>query len=330
LDNKRQNLGIWCADLNVSLAPRRAFLAREIMYEQGLNKKVSNKAKLPMNRLQSVEEKEEEAIRKIAHPAIGEIYCINEVEARATLHEIFVDRLYLQEGVSILPGDIVLDVGANIGLFTLFAAKQGAQVYAYEPVPPTFEVLQYNTRLHHLESVAHTRKIGISDRVEERLMFHYPSCSVCDSWTAQDDLFELMSENWENTLSLLKVADPDQYKAISSLGSKTLQEGAVREIMEKLSASPVQIKCEFDTLSGVIARENIQSIGLLKLDAELADWEILNGLKVEDWPRIRQLAMEVHLESDVVPISHFLSERGFGQIIAKKLTQGTHCLWARK
>ena len=283
-----------------------------------------------MNRLQSVEEKEEEAIRKIAHPAIGEIYCINEAVARATLHEIFVDKLYFQEGVSISPGDIVLDVGANIGLFTLFAAQQGAQVYAFEPVPPTFEVLQYNIHLHRLDSVAHPRNIGISDRLEGKLMFHYPACSVCDSWTAQDDLFEFMSENWENTLSLLKVADPDQYKAISGLASKTQQEGAVREIMEKLSASHVQIKCEFDTLSGVIARENIQSIGLLKLDAELADWEILHGLKAEDWPRIRQLAMEVHLESDVGPISHFLSGRGFGQIRAKKLRQGTHCLWARK
>jgi len=283
-----------------------------------------------MNRSQSFEEKEKEAIRKIAHPAIGEIYCINEGEARATLHEIFVDKLYLQGRVSILPGDIVLDVGANIGVFTLFAAKQGAQVYAYEPVPPTFEVLQHNIRLHRLDSVTHTRNIGISDRVEEKLMFHYPGCSVCDSWTAQDDFFELMSENWENTLSLLKVADPDQYKAISSLGSKTLQQSAVREIMEGLSASPVQIKCEFDTLSGVIAREKIQSIGLLKVDAELADWEILNGLKAEDWPRIRQVAMEVHVESDVVPISNFLRERGFVRVIGKKLRLGTNCLWARK
>ena len=161
-------------------------------------------------------------------------------------------------------------------------------------------------------------------------MFHYPACSVCDSWTAQDDLFELMTENWENTLRLLKVADPDQYKAISSLGSKTLQQSAVREFMQRLSASPVQIKCEFDTLSGVIARENMQSIGLLKLDAELADWEILNGLKAEDWRRIRQVAMEVHVESDVVPISNFLSERGFGQVTGKKLKLGTNCLWARK
>lgn len=283
-----------------------------------------------MNRLQSLEGKEKEAIRKIAHPAIGEIYCINEGEARATLHEIFLDKLYFQEGVSILPGDIVLDVGANIGVFTLFAAQQGAQVYAYEPVPPTFEVLQHNIHLHRLDSVAHTRNIGISDRVEEKIMFHYPACSVCDSWTAQDDFFELMSENWENTLSLLKVADPDQYKVISSFGSKTLQQGAVREFIERLSASPVQIKCEFDTLSGVIARENIQSIGLLKLDAELADWEILSGLKAEDWPRIRQVAMEVHVESDAVPISKFLSEQGFIYVARKQLKMGTGCVWARK
>ncbi|MBV8276639.1 MAG: FkbM family methyltransferase [Verrucomicrobia bacterium] len=281
-----------------------------------------------MNRLHSIERKEKQAIHKIAYPAIGEIYCINEGVTRATLHEIFVDKLYFQEGVAISSGDIVLDVGANIGIFTLFAAKHGAQVYAYEPIPPTFEVLQHNIRLHRLDGLAHTRNIGVSDRVEEKLMFHYPACSVCDSWTAQDDLFELMSENWQDTLSLLETADPDQYKAISNLGSKTLQQRAVREIMETFSASPEQIKCQFDTLSGVIARENIQSIGLLKVDAELADWEILNGLKAEDWPRIRQIAMEVHVESDVAPISNFLRERGFVRVIGKKLKMGTNCLWA--
>ena len=147
-----------------------------------------------MNKLQSLEGKEKEAIRKIVHPAIGEIYCINEGVARATLHEIFVEKLYLRQGMSIFPGDIVLDVGANLGVFTLFAARLGAQVYAYEPVPPTFEVLQHNIHLHRFDGVARARNIGISDRVEEKQMFHYSACSVCDSWTPQDDLFELMSE----------------------------------------------------------------------------------------------------------------------------------------
>jgi hypothetical protein len=92
----------------------------------------------------------------------------------------------------------------------------------------------------------------------------------------------------------------------------------------------LKIKCKFDTLSGVMAQENIQSIGLLKIDAELADWEILNGVKTEDWQRIRQIAMEVHLESDVAPISQFLSERGFSRVIGKKWRVGTNCVWAIK
>jgi len=84
-----------------------------------------------MSKMHSVERKDKEGIRKISHPALGEIYFLNEMETRITLDEILVDKLYFQEGVSILSGDIVFDVGANIGVFVLCAAKQGAQVYAY-------------------------------------------------------------------------------------------------------------------------------------------------------------------------------------------------------
>jgi len=283
-----------------------------------------------MSMSDSVKRKEEKAIRKIAHPAIGEIYCLNEAEARGTLHEICIDKLYFQEEVSISPGDIVFDVGANIGVFTLCAAKQGAHIYAFEPIPPTFEVLQHNIHLHGLDNIAQARNIGLSNRAEEKLMFHYPEWSVCDSWIVQDDWIELMTENWENTLDLFQVADPDRYKAIRSLGSKSLQQGAVREIIERASASQVQIECKFDTLSGVIAQENIQSIGLLKLDAEFADWEILNGVKAEDWNRIQQVAMEVHVQSAAAHISKFFCEQGFSHVAGRQLAMGTSFVWARK
>ena len=161
-------------------------------------------------------------------------------------------------------------------------------------------------------------------------MFHYPEWSVCDSWIVQDDWIELMTENWENTLDLFQIADPDRYTAIRSLGTKSLQQGAVREIIERASASQVQIECQFDTLSGVIAQEDIQSIDLLKLDAEFADWEILNGVKAEDWNRIRQVTMEVHVQSDAAPVSKFFRERGFSHVAGKQLAMGTSFVWARK
>jgi hypothetical protein len=114
------------------------------------------------------------------------------------------------------------------------------------------------------------------------------------------------------------------------LGFKSLQQFFVRDAIKKILASAVRVKCQFDTLSGAISQDNIQSIALLKLDAELADWEALNGVKAQDWQRVRQVAMEVHVESDLAPLSQFFSERDFSQVSGKKWRGGTGFIWARK
>jgi 31-O-methyltransferase len=283
-----------------------------------------------MNKINSTNTRDKETTFKISHPAIGDLYCGNLTEAQGILHEICEDQLYFQSGISVSPGDVILDVGANIGVFSLYAAKQGARVYAFEPMPSTFAVLELNVRLHGLETVVKARNIGLSDRTEKKMMFHYPNATVCDAWTPQDNLFKYMADNWEDTLDLFKTADPERYGAIVSLGAKSKQQAAIRDFIESAAAECVQIECEFDTLSGVIAHENIEFIDLLKLDAELADWEILNGVTDKDWGRIRQLAMEVHVASDVKPISQFLKDRGFGHVASSELKMGTGCIWAIK
>ena len=269
------------------------------------------------------------AIRKIAYPSFGEVYCRNEMETRLILDEILIDKIYFQEGVSISHGDIVLDVGANIGVFALCAAKQGAQVYAYEPIPGTFELLKQNIQLHGLDKMVQPRNIGLSERSEEKIMFHYPSMSTWDSWNTREDR-ELVAENLEDVLDVLKTAAPVRYKALKLLGFKSLQQALLRDGIKKILASAVRVKCQFETLSGVMSQENIQVIALLKLDAELADWEVLNGVKAQDWQRIRQVAMEVHLESDLTPISQFFSERDFGKVSVKKLKGEIGFIWATK
>jgi len=47
--------------------------------------------------------------------------------------------------------DVMIDVGANVGLVTVPLASRFSKVYAFECIPETFECLQYNTR--HLENV---------------------------------------------------------------------------------------------------------------------------------------------------------------------------------
>ena len=62
--------------------------------------------------------------------------------------EVFVQRCYASHGLPRLgPGDLVVDVGANIGVFSLFAAAAlapGGTLLAAEPVQDTAAVLRRN------------------------------------------------------------------------------------------------------------------------------------------------------------------------------------------
>jgi FkbM family methyltransferase len=49
---------------------------------------------------------------------------------------------------AIKPGSVVLDVGANIGIYTLLAAKRGARVFAIEADPRNLESLRHHVRLN--------------------------------------------------------------------------------------------------------------------------------------------------------------------------------------
>ena len=57
-----------------------------------------------------------------------------------------VIRMLLKEG------DIFIDVGANVGYYTLLAARRGGRVIAVEPVPETATVLRINLKLNHLDN----------------------------------------------------------------------------------------------------------------------------------------------------------------------------------
>lgn len=52
---------------------------------------------------------------------------------------------YAASGFEIAPGDRVVDVGANVGAFAVWAATAGATVTAYEPHPDTYRWLERNT-----------------------------------------------------------------------------------------------------------------------------------------------------------------------------------------
>ncbi len=64
----------------------------------------------------------------------------------------------------VAPGDVVVDVGAHIGLYTLLAAASGARVFALEPDPANRALLEANLRMNGWRD-AHVFPVAASDRV---------------------------------------------------------------------------------------------------------------------------------------------------------------------
>jgi FkbM family methyltransferase len=79
---------------------------------------------------------------------------------RFAFYEIMVLNQYLRQGQFIRPGDIVIDIGANIGCFTLLASRAvgpTGRVIAVEPESSTFTSLQRNIELNRCENVVARR-----------------------------------------------------------------------------------------------------------------------------------------------------------------------------
>lgn len=64
----------------------------------------------------------------------------------------------------IQPGDIFFDVGANIGLYSLYAACMEAQVFSFEPEAQNYALLNKNIFLNNLENKVQGFCIAISDK----------------------------------------------------------------------------------------------------------------------------------------------------------------------
>lgn len=82
---------------------------------------------------------------------------------------------FLRRHLRIEPGDVLFDVGANIGWYSLVLdrmAPDGADIYAFEPEPRNFALLEENLARNDAKKV-HAFCKGVSDREEMRKLHLY-------------------------------------------------------------------------------------------------------------------------------------------------------------
>jgi FkbM family methyltransferase len=75
-------------------------------------------------------------------------------------------------------GGTVLDVGANVGYYTLSLCRQvrDVRIHSFEPIPKTFALLQEHVKINRASN-ANIHNFGFSDREETKTFYYYPEGS---------------------------------------------------------------------------------------------------------------------------------------------------------
>jgi FkbM family methyltransferase len=87
-------------------------------------------------------------------------------------HEIYNRQDYIQADCCIKPGDVVVDCGGNIGVFTAFAIDMGAsRVLSFEPFKNNYEINKKNN------PVAEIYNLAVSDKSNDTVELLYTDTS---------------------------------------------------------------------------------------------------------------------------------------------------------
>lgn len=141
------------------------------------------------------------------------------------------------------PGDVFVDVGANVGSYTILAsAEVGARTVAIEPVPSTFGVLRANLMLNGLDHLVDARNIGLGGekgtiKFTKRLGTVNHVATGNDTDTIDVPIETLDDVVAENTPQVIKI-DVEGYEAeVLRGGRRALANPEVKALIVELNGS---------------------------------------------------------------------------------------------
>lgn len=101
-------------------------------------------------------------------------------------HIPYLEGPYEYGNVRLKPNDIVLDLGANYGLFSSLALSKLCDVYAFEPTREV--VTKYLEHLSKLDSHLHIITKAVSNATGSAFLKTNPYVSSCNSLTSEDPI----------------------------------------------------------------------------------------------------------------------------------------------
>lgn len=194
----------------------------------------------------------------------------------STIAVIFIKKDY----GNVSDNSVIIDIGANIGVYSIFAAQsEDTVVYAYEPMSDNFDLLKENIKINKLENRIFPFNFGIAARKERRKLY-------------------LGESPFHSFLSV----EESPFNALYN------------NIKESQRQKYLEINCV--SLKDVFDENKIVSCDILKIDCEGAEYEILYNLPQSYFSRIKKIKLEYHNHKDNIKNSgdhliKFLTENGF-------------------
>ena len=283
------------------------------------------------------------------------VWAANALEAAILYHELGEQMVYGRHGIAVNDGDCVFDVGANIGLYSLLLlrAHGGLRIFAFEPAPSVYALLERNTAPYRADGVvtlfncALGREAGTAEGVVERGLSFAASLRPADVTSAARSDARLI--DWVQALT----ADLARLGLLPRGAERMLQRGLALRALRPLAVPTVlalaaatrlrtggfgkrRFSCDVRSLSEVILSHNVARIDLLKIDVEGSEWEVLSGLTKALWGRVRQAVVEVHdVAGRVGDVARLFAEHGFRTEVdqedwAVHRLMGIHTVYARR
>ena len=198
------------------------------------------------------------------------LWCLAPAEALHVHLEVVERRVYLPSGSGMcLPSSgLVVDGGANLGVFSLWVARRrpAVQLLALEPAPRSFELLRRNLEEAGLGCRVAALPLALASEVGEVQLTFYPhmpgnaSLWPAEKWAERDHIFA-----------------PQRHA--------------------QMFASEA-VGCTAVTLPGLLRARGLfgrRCVALLKLDVEHHEVSVLEGLRTEEeWAAVDAVVVETH------------------------------------
>lgn len=220
---------------------------------------------------------------------------ISQQETDSMFKRIFENRAVLQHGVRLKQGACIFDVGANIGLFSLFAGMmtQG-RIFAFETIPARYNALKTNAALYEFDIVPMNCCLS-SGKSTSEFSLDPNSSTMSESRTRYGPAVKTPFAT-DGSLDA-------EHTGISHQSGET---GLPERLTERFPG------CVDRTVSDVIADHGIQRIDLLRVDAEKNAAEVLAGIHDRDWTGIGQVWIEGHDgDGGISDIKTLLEKKGY-------------------